>query len=277
MSDARALAYYADGGDLLDPVLGSLAAAGRPTDRIDSDDLVGLDEFHGRGRSATVALLREAGLRPGERVLDVGAGIGGPARTMARHFGAEVTALDPTVRFAELAQELNRRCGLKERISVVQGEAAALPFPDQSFDLLVTQAVWASVADKGTMFAEARRVLAPQGRMGVFEIVAGPAIEEFAYPVPWANGPEENHLVDGDEARRLAVAAGFEPLRWLTGPEAVLATLAPDEAGDPLVVDPVEGLDLGLLMPEFEQRMETLAQNVVGGRIELLFAVLARR
>jgi MPBQ/MSBQ methyltransferase len=276
MSDARAQAYYADGGELLDPVLTALAAAGRPTEAIDSDDLVGLDEFHGRGRSATVALLREVGLRAGERVLDVGAGIGGPARTMARHFGAEVTALDPTTRFAELAAELNRRCGLDQRITVVQGEAGSLPFPDQSFDLVLTQAVWASVEDKEAMFAEVRRVLAPGGRMAVFEIAAGPAVEEFAYPVPWANDPEENHLVGGDEARRLAVGAGFESQQWLTGIEAVQATLAPDEAGDPLVVAPIEGVDLGLLMPEFEQRMETLAQNVVGARIELLFAVLAR-
>jgi SAM-dependent methyltransferase len=276
MSDARAQAYYADGGELVDPVLAALAAAGRSTDPIDSDDLVGLDEFHGRGRSATVALLREAELRPGERVLDVGAGIGGPARTMARHFGAEVTALDPTARFAALAQELNRRCGLEQRITVVHGEAAALPFPDQSFDLLVTQAVWASVADKEAMLAEARRVLVPGGRMAVFEILAGPAVDEFAFPVPWANGPEENHLLGAEEARSLAADVGFEPRRWLTGVEAVQATLAPDEAGDPLVVDPIDGLDLGLLMPQFEQRMETLAQNVVGARIELLFAVLAR-
>jgi SAM-dependent methyltransferase len=276
MSDARAQAYYADGGELLDPVLTALEVAGRPSDTIDPDDLVGLDEFHGRGRSATVALLREAGLRPGERVLDIGAGIGGPARTMARHFGAEVTALDPTVRFAELAQELNRRCGLADRIAVVQGAAGELPFADESFDLVLTQAVWASVEDKESMLAEARRVLAPGGRLGLFEIVGGPAVDDFAYPVPWANGPDENHLISGDGARDLAIAAGFEPLRWLTGVEALKATLAPDEAGDPLVVDPVEGLDLGLLMPEFEQRMETLGQNVVGGRIELLFAVLAR-
>lgn len=276
MSDARSLAYYADGGELLEPVLGALEAAGRPVAEIDSDDLAGLDEFHGRGRSATVALLREADLRPGERVLDVGAGIGGPARTMARHFGATVTALEPTVRFAELARELNRRSGLAGSIEVVQGQAAPLPFPDQSFDLVITQAVWANLEDKGAMLAEARRVLAPGGRMAAFEIVAGPAIAEFAYPVPWANGPEENHLVDGEEARALALAAGFESRCWLTGLEALQATLAPDEEGDPLVVAPLDGVDLGLLMPEYEQRMQTLAENVVGGRIELLFAVLGR-
>jgi SAM-dependent methyltransferase len=276
MSDAHSLAYYADGGELLAPVLTALEAAGLPTDEIDSDVLVGIDEFHGRGRSATVALLREANLAAGERVLDIGAGIGGPARTMARHFGAEVTALEPTARFAALGRELNRRCALEERIEVVQGEASALPFADASFDLVVTQAVWANLEDKGAMLTEARRVLVPGGRMAVFELVAGPAVEEFAYPVPWANGPQENHLISGDDARELVLAAGFEPRRWLTGMEALKATLAPDEAGDPLVAPPVDGVDLGLLMPNFEERMQTLAENVVGARIELLFAVFAR-
>lgn len=277
MSNADAQSYYADGGELLAPVLEALAAADRPTEAIDSDDLAALDEFHGRGRSATVALLRAAGLRPGERVLDVGAGISGPARTMARHFGAEVCALDPTARFAELAAELNRRCGLADRIAVVRGEAGAVPFADGRFDLLLNQAVWPSVEDKGAMFAEAHRVLAPGGRLAVFEIVAGPAVDQLAFPVPWANGPRESHLVGAEEARGLLSAAGFEPLEWLTGADAVIATLAPDQAGDPLVVEGAPGVDLSLLMPEFEQRMARLGENVVEGRIELLFAVLARR
>jgi SAM-dependent methyltransferase len=276
MSDAKAQSYYADGGELLEPVLAALAAAGRPTEAIDSDDLAGLDEFHGRGRSATVALLRAAGLRPGERVLDVGAGIGGPARTMARHFGAEVCALDPTARFAELAAELNRRCSLDDRITVVRGEAGALPFADGRFDLLVNQALWPSVEDKRAMFAEAYRVLAPGGRLAVFEVVAGPAVDQFAYPVPWGNGPGESHLVGAEEARRMLGETGFESLEWLTGPDALVATLAPDQAGDPLVTTGAAGVDLSLLMPEFERRMATLGENVVEGRIELLFAVLAR-
>jgi SAM-dependent methyltransferase len=276
MSDTQAQAYYADGGELLAPVLGALQAAGRPTQAIDSDDLAGLDEFHGRGRSATIALLRKAGLQAGERVLDVGAGIGGPARVMARHFGAEVCTVDPTARFVELALELNRRCGLDDAITVTRGESAALPFGDGGFDLVVTQAVWASVADKGAMLAEARRVLRPGGRMAVFEILAGPAVDDFAYPVPWADIPEQNHLVTAEAARRLAVDAGLEPREWLTGVDALTSTLAPDQAGDPLVVGGIEGVGLDLLMPEYETRMGTLGQNIVGGRIELLFAILGR-
>src|ERR1700750_973505 len=106
-----ALSFY-DGPDLESVVVDALRAAGRSLDPLDSDDLAGMDEFHALGRLGTLAVAELAGVRAGERVLDVGAGIGGPSRALARHFGAQVTALDPTPRFCRLARALNERCGL---------------------------------------------------------------------------------------------------------------------------------------------------------------------
>ena len=104
MSDTETQAYYATGPEDLDRiVLDALCGAGRPTDPIDPDDLASLDEFHGLGRAATLALVDLAAIPPGARVLDIGAGIGGPARTIARQCEAQVTALDPTTRFCALA------------------------------------------------------------------------------------------------------------------------------------------------------------------------------
>lgn len=102
-----------DGPDLESVVLDALRAAGRPLNPLDSDDLAGMDEFHALGRAGTLAMAKLAGVRRGEQVLDVGAGIGGPSRALARHFGANVTALDPTPRFCRLAGTLNERCGLR--------------------------------------------------------------------------------------------------------------------------------------------------------------------
>ncbi len=277
MSEAQAQAYYASGEELVETVLAALAASGRPTAEIDSDDLAALDEFHGRGRSATIALLRLAQLRRDERVLDIGAGIGGPARTMVRHFGvAKVCALDPTARFCELSRELNRRCGLAERIEVVLGTASRVPFPDACFDIAVTQALWPSVEDKRSMLSEAHRVIVPGGCLAILEVVAGPKSGELLYPVPWADGPEQSHLITAAHARDLAEEAGFEPTEWLTGTDALAATLGPDEADDPYLAAGVEGVNLGLLMPEYETRMAAVGQNIAEGRIELLIAVFER-
>ena len=104
------VAHYSH-GELLAAILRGLAATGKTTDRIDSDDLAAGDEFHIGGREATSALFDQLDWRPGVQVLDVGCGIGGPARYLARHRGARVTGVDLAPEFVEVARELTRRCG----------------------------------------------------------------------------------------------------------------------------------------------------------------------
>src|SRR5499426_3102328 len=77
-------------------ILDALAAAGRDVSRLTIDDLAPADQFHGGGKPATERLARLANLRPGMRVLDVGGGLGGPARTLAGQFGCIVTVVDLT-------------------------------------------------------------------------------------------------------------------------------------------------------------------------------------
>lgn len=275
MGDA-ALAYYADGPELSALVLDALAAAGRSTDPIDADDLAALDEFHGLGRAATVAMARLAGIGEGTKVLDVGAGIGGPARTLTRHFGASVTALDATARFCALNAELNRRAQLDGQIAVVQGDGRSLPFEDASFDVVWTQAVWQSVEDKAALLAEARRVLVPGGRFAAFEVLAGPtAADGLHLPVPWATTPEESFLVDPATARELAERAGFEVAHWIEGMDAAAAIGEVAAAGGPELAPGADGVTLALVMPDFDARMAGLARNVAEQRIVLLMAVLA--
>src|SRR5215212_9283301 len=107
--EAEPALHYYEGPELEHQIFGALEAAGHPTDHLDSDDLAALDEFHALGRPATLALAQLAGVAAGEEVLDVGAGIGGPSRVLARHFGAYVTALDPTERFCRLNHSLSER------------------------------------------------------------------------------------------------------------------------------------------------------------------------
>jgi ubiquinone/menaquinone biosynthesis C-methylase UbiE len=160
MAREAALDYYEGGStELSGVVLEALRAAGREVDPLDPDDLAGLDEFHGLGRAATLTMAELAGIAEGERVLDVGAGIGGPARTLARHLDACVTALDPTHRFCDLNEELSRRSGLEDRVKVVCGDARRMPVGDGEFDVAWTQAVWPSVDDTQAMLREMHRVL----------------------------------------------------------------------------------------------------------------------
>jgi ubiquinone/menaquinone biosynthesis C-methylase UbiE len=262
---------YYDGPELVERVTAAVTAAGLDPSRLELDDLAALDEFHALGRAATVALANLAAVRAGERVLDAGAGIGGPARVLASRFGARVTALDGTARFCRLAEYLNAATGLSADVKVVCADALQLPFPDSSFDVVWTQALTQNVADKLALFTELRRVLRPGGRLAVFEVLAGPG-GPLHLPVPWADAPAHSHLLDADAMRRVTAAAGFEPRVWRRGAE-VFADIADVATAEPAREVP-SGLGLELLMPEHDRRMATVARNVAERRIDLLQGVL---
>jgi SAM-dependent methyltransferase len=270
----RGLTFY-DGPELEPVVLDALRAAGRPVDPLDCDDLAAMHEFHALGRLGTLALAGLAAVAAGERVLDVGAGIGGPSRALARHFCADVTALDPTPRFCRLASALNERCGLGDRVAVVQGDGRTLPFGDQSFDLAWTQAVWQSVEHKESLCAEIHRVLRPGGRLAVFEVIAEGSAP-LHYPVPWADGPAESFVITREHWLAILADGGFEPLEWLTGAD-VQAALAAAAVPGPAMAPGVPGIGLDLLLPDYEGRMAGLARNVEERRITLLMAVVEAR
>jgi len=274
-SDA-ALAYYDGGPDLSRVVLEALRAAGREIDPLDPDDLAGLDEFHGLGRAATLTMAELAGISAGERVLDVGAGIGGPARTLAAHNRARVTALDPTRRFCDLNTELCRRSGLEEQIEVVCGDARRMPIDDARFDVVWTQAVWPNVDDKPAMLSEMHRVLKDGGRLALYEVTSGPAAGDLRYPVPWANGPAENFLISANDLRALAESRGFEVREWLEPPNLIARIGETAGSGHPGMKTGVDGITLELVMPDFETRMASLARNVEEHRLTMIMAVLAK-
>lgn len=274
-SDA-ALAYYENGPELARVVLDALRETGREVDPLAADDLAGLDEFHGLGRAATLTMAELAGISEGERVLDVGAGIGGPARTLAVHLGAVVTALDPTRRFGDLNEELCRRCNLDDTIEVVSGDARQMPIGDGEFDVVWTQAVWPNIDDKHAMLSEMHRVLKEGGRLALYEVVRGPERGDLQYPVPWANGPAESFLVAPEELRRLTESAGFAVREWLEGQELIARIGKTAGSGRPGMTTGVDGVTLALVMPDFETRMANLARNVEQQRIGLVMAVFSR-
>jgi ubiquinone/menaquinone biosynthesis C-methylase UbiE len=263
---------YYDGPDLEARVLGALRSAGSDVEAIDSDDLAGLDEFHALGRAGTLALADLAKIIPGERVLDVGAGIGGPARALARHFDVHVTAVDPTARFARLAGILTARSGLSERVTVVHADGRRLPFPDASFDVAWTQAVWQSVEDKDALAGEIRRVLTPSGRVAMFELIGHGG--DLYFPVPWGDGLADSFVPTEAGLRSVLEHAGFRAVHWVTGDEAQAALAS--AAGDPdRMTSGLPGVGLDLLMPDYAERMAGLARNVEDGRIGVVLAILS--
>ena len=150
---------------------------------------------------------------PGTRVLDVGGGFGGPARTLAVEFGCLVTTVDLTDSYVRAAQALTARMGLDDRVSHHVGNALALPFPDGAFDLVWTQNSGMNIADKERLYAGFHRVLRPGGRLALQEPMAGP-VAPLLYPVMWARDASTSFLRAPAEMRAVIEAAGFRARAW---------------------------------------------------------------
>src|SRR5664280_1326758 len=102
-------------------------------------DLIPLDQFHTRGHAATKELAAALAPQAGETILDVGAGLGGPARFLAATYCCDVTGIDLSQPFVDVASMLTARAGLSNSVRFIQADALDLPFPDASFDHAWTQ------------------------------------------------------------------------------------------------------------------------------------------
>jgi sarcosine/dimethylglycine N-methyltransferase len=141
-----------------------------------AEDLFEFDQDHYGGLPAVEALARRAALAPGCRVLDVCAGLGGPARFVAQRLGCRVVALELNHRRAAGAARLTRRVGLTGLVSVVRGDAAVLPLASGRFDACLSQEGLLHIEDKAAVLRECRRVLVPGGRLAFTDWIARPRL-----------------------------------------------------------------------------------------------------
>jgi ubiquinone/menaquinone biosynthesis C-methylase UbiE len=203
--------HYSESDSLVDAIATSLRAAGIDPDRVAAADLAPVDEFHIRGRTATLALADAMAIDVNTSVLDIGSGLGGPARTLAEEYGCRVTGIDLTPSFCAAASELSRWTGLDDRTTFQVGDACALPFDDDSFDAAMTIHAVMNIPDKSAVYREAHRVLKPGGLFAIYDVLQGEG-GDVLYPVPWAREPSISHLATPAETRELLAAAGFELL-----------------------------------------------------------------
>ena len=200
--------HYAHGA-LEEAILNALEAAGKDVNRLTPKDLAPVDEFHVGGRQATMAFAEQFGPTPGMRLLDIGCGLGGAARYFASEHGCQVTGIDLSGEYVAVDNTLAALVGLGERVSCQQGSALDLPFAPGSFDGAYMFHVGMNIENKSRLFREVRRVLAPSGVFGIYDVMRL-AAGELHYPVPWTSSPDVSFVADAESYRRLLVAAGFE-------------------------------------------------------------------
>jgi len=193
---------------VLERIRDALGAMRIDLDELRPEQLKPVDEFHIGGAEATAALLDRLDIRPDMAVLDIGSGVGGPARMIAQRYGCSVTGVDLTPEFVETARSLSEMVGMGRQVRFEVGSATALPLPDQSFDLALLLHVGMNIPDKPGIFREARRVLRDGGVFAVYEVMrVGEG--ELSFPVPWAETPDLSALDRPEAYRSAAEAAGF--------------------------------------------------------------------
>ncbi|MBM3491423.1 MAG: class I SAM-dependent methyltransferase [Alphaproteobacteria bacterium] len=236
--------------------------------------LAPLDHFHGRGLAATEEMAALLAPRPDEHLLDIGSGIGGPARWLAATFGCRVSGIDLTREFCQAAEALNEATGLSERVRICQGDALDLPFPADSFDKAYSQNVVMNIAVKRGFYVQALRVLRPGGLLALSNLAQGPAGQPY-YPTPWSPGPDTSFLSSAAATESDLKAAGFLQIYVQDRTDRLRAFY--DEQRERLKTHGPPKLGVHVLMGErIKEYQRNVARSVEEGRL-LALEITARK
>jgi SAM-dependent methyltransferase len=273
MSDPRAVVEHYGADPLLSRIDEALRTAGLGDGIIDWSDLTPLDQFHVRGLGATRELAEALGVAAGEKVLDVGCGLGGPARFLAATYGCHVTGVDISQSFVDAARMLTERAGLAGRADFLRADALDLPFDDSSFGHAWTQHVAMNIADRGRFYGSIHRVLKPGGRLAIYDVVAGDGGPPI-FPLPWARAPEISFLLTPEAMRDALGRAGFTEVSWDDKTDEGLAWAAETRAGVPSSPPPL-GLHVAM-GPGFAAMAANLGRSLQEGRVRLIQAIVTK-
>lgn len=198
-------------GSLIKVIEDGFNREGKAPSDLTLDDMSVIDEFHIGGRQASEEFLDQLQLEERSLVLDVGCGLGGPARFVASRFGCLVSGIDLTQEYVDTGNVLSNWVGLDKKVILQQGSAMALPFPDGQFDAAYMMHVGMNIADKKSLFSEVFNVLKPGGIFGIYDVMQVGS-GEMEYPAPWAASENTSALASPQDYRTGLKEAGFNIL-----------------------------------------------------------------
>ncbi|WDR04002.1 methyltransferase domain-containing protein [Devosia algicola] len=239
--------------------------------KLGPEALYPFDQFHGGELLATQEHARR--LEPGarEHILDVGSGIGGPARYMASTYGCRVSGIDITERFVAAANELTALCGMEGQARFVKADAAALPFDDDGFERGYCLYVGMNLPDRAKVMHECVRVVQPGGRFVWSEAVLKEG--DPLYPLPWSLTPEGSHLASKEELVSVMVGAGFEILTVDDDSAEQLELVAQMKAAGKSMSSGQHQANEVVLGPDFAERRMNYVQSLARNNLAALVIV----
>jgi len=251
--------------DLETRILAAIRAAGLdPESRLSPTELAALDHFHTGGFRASLVLRDLARIQAADRILDIGAGLAGPARMLAATPGCQVECIDLSQDYCVAASLLNRITGLEDRIAVKVGSALDMPYPADFFDVVWMQNVGMNIRNKQRLYEEIGRVLKPGGRFAFQEMVAGDSAAAY-FPLPWATDPSDHSLVTAAEMGAVLGQCGFEQIYFADVSEE---PLPPPAEGTPEAVAQAP-LSLSVYVDDLALKADNAARSLRERQIRL--------
>ena len=254
-------------------IVAALKDAGIPPEKWTPEILGPADQIHGGGLQQTQVHAALVSITSDMHLLDIGCGIGGPARYFATEFGCRVTGIDLTDEYIEAASLLTKKIGLSDRVAFDCGDATALPYDDASFDMAWALNVTMNIEDRAGFYAGVHRVLKPGGRFCISEIGQGPGGEPY-YPLTWAADPAYSFLLPPEDMRTLLESSGFRVVEWIdetarrkASTDGRPAETAPVET--PLTIEITRGAD-------YPDRRKNSGRSTKEGRLTNVMLVAER-
>ncbi len=208
--NAKITDHYSHRGNHATNIIAQARARAADPDNLTIDDLCRFDEMHVGGFYATRHFIPLLGFAAGMNILDIGSGIGGPARYTAATYGAHVTGIDLTPPYKQTAIALSKAVNLSTQTKFLTASAVSLPFKNAEFDAAYTMHVGMNIADKAAFYSEAARVLKNGATFGIYDTFLVAGDKPLAYPLPWAQTKESSFLLTLDELHGHLNQAGFE-------------------------------------------------------------------
>ena len=256
--------------DLSGRILKALGDSGKDIDNLTPKDIATFEEFHTGGKKETMNLTTLAAVDSSHTVLDLGCGIGGPARTLAVEYGCRVTGVDLTEEYCMAATMLTDRVGLSDRVDFVCADATDTGLPSNTFDIVWLQHMSMNIGDKAKLLDEISRLLKPKGKLAFHEILSdNPA--DLHYPVFWADQPELSTMI-GPENWRTLLQSRFNQICWDDRTEFSLAWFeALQKKSDPKNPPP---LSMGLIVgKEAPIKAANVIRNIREKKISIVQSV----
>ena len=173
--------------------------------------IAAVDQFHIGGLTATLKMIELADFKPQDRVLDIGCGIGGPARTIACTCHCHVTGIDLSEDYCQAARLISWQLNMGDQTQFIRANALKIPFKNNSYSALWTQHITMNIGDKKALMTEFYRVLKPAGQLLMYEVLCTTrANDSIKYPLPWARKSEDSFLDNAHNYKALLHNCGFE-------------------------------------------------------------------